>query len=308
MQPLSTIPARLSSCILVLACSACALNSSDAKIAKAQKHTEQVVAALMQMADADSLAAAALMRNDRHGTESLHLLVRATDAAPHRADLVWMQALLCAQVTTCDPLPVERRLRELDPTNGAGWWRALNRAAAANDTEATTAALGAIGHSERFDIYWTTLVAHLGRAVVKTKMMTIADSEATIIGYVAAQAIPAYQYIPVNCKGDRLQQPGVIEVCRGVAKALQNGDTYTTEMIGVAIAKRVWPENSPEWNAAVEERRVYAYRSQFYPKLTPRLVAHPGEYLTLCAQNRREQDLLAAQLIAAGRNPNPPVQ
>jgi hypothetical protein len=34
--------------------------------------------------------------------------------------------------------------------------------------------------------------------------------------------------------------------------------------------------------------------------------SHAEEYLTLCAQNRREQDVLRAQLIAAGKNPNPP--
>jgi hypothetical protein len=30
------------------------------------------------------------------------------------------------------------------------------------------------------------------------------------------------------------------------------------------------------------------------------------EYLTLCAQNRREYDVLAAQLIKPGGDPNPP--
>jgi hypothetical protein len=105
-----------------------------------------------------------------------------------------------------------------------------------------------------------------------------------------------------------LQQPGVTEVCRGVAKALQNGDTYVTEMIGVAIAKRVWPEDSPEWKAAAEERRVYDYRSKLYSKLEQRALTHPGEYLTLCTQNRREQDLFAAQLTAAGYDQNPPAQ
>ena len=77
-------------------------------------------------------------------------------------------------------------------------------------------------------------------------------------------------------------------------------------MIGVAIAKRVWSEESAEWRAAAEARRVYDYRSEFYSKLTQRALTHPAEYLTLCAQNRREQDALAAQLSAAGYDPNPP--
>jgi hypothetical protein len=103
-----------------------------------------------------------------------------------------------------------------------------------------------------------------------------------------------------------LQQPGVIETCRGIAKAFRNGDNYLTEMLGVAITKRVWAEDSPEWKAAAEERRAYDYRSKLYSKLESRAITHPGEYFTLCEQNRRESDLFATQLTAAGYDPNPP--
>jgi hypothetical protein len=276
--------------------------------AKADRRTEQTIAALTHNTDADSLAAAGLLSLTKHREQSLPLIARAIAAAPERADLVWLQALRCNQLPPCDPEPMEHRLRELDPANGAGWWSALARAGAAHDTEGTDAALAAISHSDRLDIYWTTLVAHLGTAVANTKKMSLAESEVAIIGYVAAQAIPAYLHISTSCKGERLQQTGVTEVCRGVAKALQRGDTYITEMIGVTIAKRVWPEDSPEWKAAAEERRVYEYRSGFYLKMTQREITHPGEYLTLCAQNRREQDVLLAQLIDAGINPNPPAE
>jgi len=101
------------------------------------------------------------------------------------------------------------------------------------------------------------------------------------------------------------------EVCRGVAKAFERGDTYITEMIGVAIAKRVWPEGSPEWKAAVEARSVYEYRSKLWSQLeTNEMYRQPEaeRYLALCDKNPREQDVLMAQLVAAGRNPNPPPQ
>jgi hypothetical protein len=282
--------------------------SAETQEAKSARHAAEIIAALAQMTDADSLAAAGIMSIGKHGDLSLALLARATDAAPNRPDLVWVQALRCNQYPPCDPEPLEHRLRELDPMNGAGWWGALARAGAAHDTESTDAALAAISHSDRLDIYWTTLVAHLGTALAKTKAMSRAESTVAIIGYISAQAIPPYQYISTSCKGQRLQQTGVTEVCRGVASALQRGDTYITEMIGVAIAKRLWPEDSPEWKAAAEERRVYEYRSSFYLKMTQREITHPGEYLTLCAQNRREQDVVAAQLIKDGKNPNPPAE
>jgi hypothetical protein len=302
---------RLLSVLVVLVIGskmAFALGSPDAQSVKAQKRADQTVAALTRLTDADSLAAAGVMSIGNHGDGALRLMARAVAASPDRADLVWLQALRCAQVPSCDPAPIERRLRELDPGNGAGWWGALSRAGAAHDIEGTDAALTAISHSERVDIYWTTLIAHLSRAVAKTKIMSVEESEVTVIGYMAAQALPAYQYVSTRCKGDRLQQSGATEVCRGVAKALQNGDTYLTEMIGVTIAKRVWPDGSPEWKAADDERRVYDYRSKLYPKLEQRALTHPAESLALWERNRREQDVFAAQLTAAGYDPNPPAQ
>jgi hypothetical protein len=294
--------------LMIASPSTFALAPPDEQPTTSQKQIDNAIAALVRMTDADSLAAAGILSVDNHGTSSLSLLTRAVAAAPDRADIVWLQSLRCGQVPSCDPLPIEQRLRELDPTNGAGWWGTIARAGAAHDTEATDAALTAIGRSARLDIYWTTLIAHLTRAVFNTHKMSLEEAEVAIIGYLAAQAIPAYQYVSKSCKDEQLQQPGVTAICRGVAKALQNGDTYITEMIGVAIAKRVWPEDSPEWQAAAEQRRVYDYRSNLYQKLEQRALTHPEEYLTLCEQNRRESDLFAAQLIAAGYDPNPPPQ
>ena len=77
-------------------------------------------------------------------------------------------------------------------------------------------------------------------------------------------------------------------------------------MIGVAVAKRVWPADSPEWKAAAEQRRVYDYRSKLYSKIEQHALTHPKEYLTFCVQNRREADLFAALLTAASYDPNPP--
>jgi hypothetical protein len=288
-----------------LACSACS-SSPKARAERAEKRNEQIIGLLDKKGDADSLAAAGLMSFSKNQPESLALLARASTLAPDRPDLLWLQALRCAQSATCKPEPMEQQLRKLDPTNGAGWWGALARATAANDTQGADAALTAIGHSERFDIYWTTLTSHLSRAVADTRGISLADSELNIMGYVSALALPPYQTITNACKGERLQQSEILDTCRGVAKALQNGDAYITEMIGVAVAKRLWPENSPEWQAASEERRVYEYRSKFDPKLTLRMAIHPGEYLTLASQNRREQDFVAAQFRAAGKDPNPP--
>ena len=184
------------------------------------------------------------------------------------------------------------------------------RADAAHDVAGIDAALLAISTSERVDIYWTTLIAHLTRAASQAGTMSLQEAETMIIGYLAAEAIPAYGAASRACKGERLQKPGNIEICRAVAKAFERGDTYITEMVGIAIAKRVWPEDSPEYQAAVEARRVYQFRADKFAKSDLVLSKRPEwaaeTYLALCEQNHREQDVFLAQLIEAGENPNPP--
>jgi hypothetical protein len=280
--------------------------SAETQEAKSARRTEETIAALSRMTDADALAAAGIMSIGKNSDQSLTFLARATTAAPDRADLFWLRSLRCDQLPPCDPGPIEQRLRELDPSNGAAWFGALARASSSKNDADIDAALARIGQSERVDIYWTTLIAHLSRAAVRTGKIYLEDAEVSIIGYLAAEAIPAYHYVSDACKGDRLQRKTILDDCRGVANSLQRGDNLVTEMIGVSIAKRVWPQDSPEWNSAAEARRVYEYRATFIEKLDLRGEKRAKEYLTLCAQYRREQDVFVAQMIAAGENPNPP--
>jgi hypothetical protein len=288
-------------CSLLIGCA----TSTTAGQAGVDPQWQHAAAVLATKTDADSLAAAGLLSIPNHGGDSLALIARAVEAAPDRPDLVWLQAQVCGESPPCNPETIELHLRELDPTNGAGWMGALARADVSKDDGATNAALTALSHTDRVDTYWTTLIAHLGSATAQTKMLSPWLSEVTIVGILAARAIPAYATVSRACKGERLEHPEFIEVCRGVAKALEHGDTYITEMMGVAIAKRVWPEDSSEWRAAAEERRVYEYRSMYYAKLVFWDATHAKQTLTMCAQNRREQDVLLAQLVATGRNPNP---
>lgn len=267
----------------------------------------QVADALARQADADSLAAAGLLNAVQPEKES-QLLTRATVAAPERADLVWLQIQACQRQPACDSEPLERRLRTLDPENGAAWLGTLARAAALHDESAKDAALTAISRSTRVDIYWTTLIARLTHAAARTGKMSLPDTETLIIGLLAAQAIPALQVVSESCKGERLERAEGVEVCRGIARAFEGGDTDLMEMFGTGIAKRVWPEHSPEWTAATDAWRRHEYRSTLQQKIDRRPWDDKGAagYLALCEQNHREQDLVRAELVAAGENPDPP--
>jgi hypothetical protein len=285
--------------------SSCA-SSADAQTQHVEMRIEHAVDLLGSRTDADSLASAGLLSSGKGHDRSLRLIEKATADAPERPDLVWLQIQYCQAELACDSVPMEERLRSLDARNGASWMGALTRADKANDEQARSAALAAISRSERLDIYWTTLVARLSRATAETKAVSLTEAEIFIIGILAAQSIPAYQVLSNACKGERLKRDDVVEVCRGIANALQHGDTYITEMMGIAIAKRVWPENSPQWKEATEARRSWEYRAKFLSEADTWNAAHTDEYLALCAQNRREQDVYKAELIATGKSPDPP--
>jgi hypothetical protein len=292
--------------ICLLSLCSMGIGSSQATETVEAMHIAQTITALKRLGDADSLAAAGLLSVESQRGQSLPLIARAIAASPMRADLIWLQAEVCQKLDPCDSGPIERRLRELDPTNAAGWIGALVRAKALNDEEAMDSALAAIGRKDHFDIYWTTLISRLGEAVLRVHAMSAQEAVTTVIGYQAAEPIPGYEAAAKACKGDRLRRSAVNEACRGVGRAFQRGDNYLTAMIGVEIAKRVWPEDSSEWKAAAEARRVYDYRSKLWIKLDAAENQHAEKYLALCAKYRSEQDLWVAQIVAAGENPNPP--
>jgi hypothetical protein len=281
--------------------------------ARSQHHFKQAFAVLEQRTDADSLAAAAVLsmftQPQPHWDQALALLVRAVATAPERADLVWLNMEVCREVPACDPEPEVERLRVLDPSNGAGWLNAVTRANASDDEAAKIAAVSGLARAERVDIYWTTLIVHLTRAVAATHQVSLTVAMVNVIGGLAAVEIPAYSATASLCKGERLNNDEVLQDCRRVALALEHGDTFITEMIGLAIARRAWPTDSPEWKAAVEETRISRFQLQTFGRLEPKSgmdARWTEEYLSLCEQNRREQDVALAQIVKAGKSPDPP--
>lgn len=199
--------------------------------------TEPIVAQFARRADADSLAAAGLLSFwDRQ--QSLRLLAQASRAAPERADLLWLHVQFCLEDASCDTEPLERTLRTLDPKNGAGWFAALAHAARKKDEAANVAALGAIARSERVETYWTTLISRLTRPIVSTGKEAPLNAMSSVIGALAAIAIPGYQAATSTCKDENLEREDLLETCRGIADSLSKGDTILTEMVGHSIKQQ----------------------------------------------------------------------
>jgi hypothetical protein len=277
-----------------------------APVAAGDAHLERALSTLSRQSDADSLAAAGLLARSGHRDESLALFRRAVAADPARPDLAWLETLACEQTVGCDAEPVERQLRTLDPANGAGWLGALRRADARDDREAAARALTGLANSERIDIYWNPLVATLGHALASTKIMSPGEASVTVIGFLAAEAIPAYRDVVDACKSDRLQSEARLSTCRGIAKALEQGDTYLTQMLGASMAMRMWPPGSSGWQTANASRRTDQYQLKLIGGLDEERPNALRKDVALYARYRREQDVFKARLIEAGLNPDPP--
>src|ERR1700683_5058613 len=125
--------------------------SPVAQTEQAEVRIEHAADLLGSLSDADSLAAAGLLSSVKDRDRSLRLIEKATAAAPDRPDLVWLQIQSCQAEPACNPQPMEERLRALDVRNAAGWMATLTRADKSNDEQAKSAALAAIGRSERMD-------------------------------------------------------------------------------------------------------------------------------------------------------------
>ena len=291
---------------------ACALDGDRQQTAFDRK-LPRTLAALHAAGDADSLAAAAELTEWPKGndTERFSLLARAAALAPTRADLVWLQMDTCARISACDLAGLAATLHAQDPENGAAWAPLLDRAMRGGDTEATDKYLSAIASSKRFDIYWNRSIARLSTAVVNVHTMDTPTALTAVIGTEAALAIPVYQYLSKACKPPALEEPGRMDTCRGIANVMRNGDTYITEIVGVAIAKRVWPEDSAQYATAVAERRVAQYRMHMQGTIiltSFRTDAEALKYVKLLATHRAEQEVALAVIAGAGKNSNPPAE
>jgi hypothetical protein len=297
--------------ILILACIFQGhASSAETGTAGMDPRFERAIAQLEKKTDADSLAAAGLLRAVESKPElAVDLLTRATAQAPERADLVWLQIQICQKISSCDSEPAEAQLRALAPSNGAGWVNALGRASASKNEAAELVVLTALAHTERVDVYWTALIAHLTNAIAATDEVPQSEALVYVIGVLAAEAMPIYQSIANLCKDDRLRNADVLNDCRVVALAFERGDTDVTEMVGVTLALRVWPADSVEWASASKARRIHEYRSQLLVHSSfftlPR-AQWAAKYLALCTKNRREQDVEIGEIVAEGKNPDPP--
>jgi hypothetical protein len=306
MRPRRSSSAALPTALAAVVLGSCATRDTGQQVT-VENREARAEAALIVAGDADSLQAAALV-GDGEPAARLRLIQRAAFAAPARPDIAWWQLQLCVRVQSCDPQPIEAHLQALDPGNGAAWSGTLERSWKSGDTAALHVVLVAVSNSERFGIYWNASIVHTANALIRTGAMEPKNAFVRAIGAAAATWVP-YKAITDLCQGRSLEQPEVLATCRRLAAVLRRGDIYLTEMIGLAVARRVWPEGGAEYQAAAEARRVAQYRTDTENRLTTRKLLDNmwvQSHLALMAAHDTEQEVVLAELTSAGLNPDPP--
>lgn len=258
-------------CVVVLL-STPAARGSDATDAQAARTA--VIQRLIGKGTADSLGTAAVLKQfgQESDTGAYSLAAQAVALAPDRADLAWLAVRLCDAVADCDSAVAERHLREVDPTNAAGYLGELSRALQRNDAAGVDAALSSIGQSRNFDVYFNPLV------VFTTEQLAIArrsggdqpsrkeerDAQLQMLGFMAGFALPPLQPISLACRGMELKIEGRLDKCRQAAAVVARGDTFITEGLGLSLQARLWPEDSPEGRDVAAKRLVFQYRLEQY--------------------------------------------
>ena len=299
--------------ILVLACglpflpAGCA-SSPEQDAAAYDRRLPRLLSALQARGDADSLAAAAIIRLGDDMGEGLSLVQRASDAAPDRADLAWLALSMCLHESACDPQPWELRLRTLDPENGAAWLGTITRASKARQPEQVLLGLRGMAASGQFRTYWIPLQRRLIPAVAGKEQLSLADATEVVIGALAAQSLPPYGPIRRSCEDDSLRNPGMLEACRGAAHAMERGDSVITQLSGIHMQTLLWPAASPQAQAALATRRVMRYRMSVLAQieLSKSGGGYYENYLNEIGSHTTEQEYLSARILKAGKSAEPP--
>jgi hypothetical protein len=298
--------------------------ATSASAAATTDHTkvERSVAikALIAKATPDALAAAALLK--QFGSEdsdngSYDLAARAAQLAPDRRDLGWLAIRMCGRATDCDTSAPEEHLLKIDPSNGVVWLRALTHSQATDDASAIDSALSKIANSEYVNVYFDPLVAattrelaaaqHAGSSKPSKEEMGAAGQ--TMVGAIAASILPPLQPLSFSCKGTALESEGRLDLCRRVAKAVEHGDTFIVEGMGLSLQQRLWPLDSEEGRAITARRRILQYRLEEYGKLEiaaadPR--KFPADMVEVFQAHEREQDAALVYFAKAGIPGKPP--
>jgi hypothetical protein len=280
----------LSSLVLLLGCSATKTTDSGIRI---------------DAADASAAAALQLYFQKNDSAQALKLLQKATKQSPKRAEISWLHFTLCAQVLNCNTGPIEAELGKLDPGNGAVRLGALARAQRDGDEEAAAVVLDSISRSQKFQIYWNSLISKLARASVVQagkRPQPVSQSLNEIMDWYSKLASAAFGPVLVACSVQRATADATTNArCIRIAGLLLQGDTYIGENVGLRLAKSLLGAERAEQIA--ERTEASQYQRDTASEIINAQVDREAlsvQLLELMGKLPREQDVFAAVVSWGG--------
>ncbi|MGH8176394.1 MAG: hypothetical protein ACREV5_09055 [Steroidobacter sp.] len=295
---------RFATALLAIALAIGACSSSPSKPA----------AATPELADADQLLVLALRTwaVDENAQQALQLAERAAAAAPGRADVAWLHLRLCTQVQGCEPQAFEARFKKLAPDNGVVWLSVLSRVQKDGDAQTEEQILAAMSRADHFNVYWTSLLWRITAALHASAPprngkeaaapLTAALNDST--GWLSALLLPAFKPLNSACAAERIRDAQRRARCESISQALQRGDAYVVEGLGLGIAQRL---AAPGTTAAAQiEQRIetLGYQNRNAGAVMSSQLERDkfsAEVLELMKKLAREQDVSLAILRWAGQ-------
>ncbi|HEX2494293.1 MAG TPA: hypothetical protein VHK24_10995 [Steroidobacter sp.] len=265
-------------------------------------------------ADPDALLAAALRSwsVENNPEQALRLAAQATAAAPTRAEAVLFHLRLCAETPRCETQPLEVLLKKLAPDNGVVWLSALKRAQTTADEQGEAQILAAMSRAREFNVYWTTLVQRLTTATHNAPpprtgeqvSAPLATALNEVVARLSALTVPAFSPIPAACTRESAREPERRAVCERIAQALERGDTYIAEGLGLGLAQQFAAPGSASANEIEQRIDALGYRNRTAGAIVAAQVERDkfsAELLELMKKVPREQDVYLAILRWAGQ-------
>jgi hypothetical protein len=254
-------------CVLLLAVGfvGCAGEARMARYFEA--HLEAEIAALIARGTPRSLATAAVLLNFKTDSRSPTLIDRAVAMAPADAKLIYLQWGECARHQCADEQKIIEHLKAADPGNGLAWLPELNAARERKSEAEITQLLATIGATRGLSFYWNPLNVMMVDALNENVPPedraapgeNLSARGVTVIGVLAALAIPPLQSLGKSCRLDQFDQLGRRAACEAMTARLSESDTVIMQGLGISIQQKWWPEGSPERERLREQRRQYDY-------------------------------------------------
>jgi hypothetical protein len=268
-------------------------------------------------ADTDILAVAALRAWSvgEDPAQALTLISRASAASPERPEIAWLHSRICEDAPGCEAESTEARLRKLDPKNGVVWLGVLARAQERGDTRAAEQILEVMSRSERFDVYWTTLVWRLATALgahtAAESVTPLTKALDDTVEWLSETVAPAFEPVTSACAVDTGRTGAVVTRCEHIARAMLRSDTTLVESLGLGIVQRLARAGATSESNIEERIATLDYRSRTAASIMAMQLEREklsAELIELMKKLPREQDVTLAVLRWAGQPLTPPAQ